>query len=197
MPMTDLFPSVTGDVAAGELRWLYPHEHLLVSWNEFKGETVYPGNTEYARRQITAMLIELKDLGVDALIDATPIGIGRDEAYVEFARGVSAASGVRVFLSTGLYVPAHWPPWAREWSATQLGDLFTRETPECAPACSRRPSAPRSQRKTRRPSRPAPSPTGEPARPCRSTPSALAENSWTYSPGRAWTPRASTSPMWT
>ena len=129
MPMTDLFPSVTGDVAAGELRWLYPHEHLLVSWNEFKGETVasYPGNTEYARRQITAMLIELKDLGVDALIDATPIGIGRDEAYVEFARGVSAASGVRVFLSTGLYVPAHWPPWAREWSATQLGDLFTRE----------------------------------------------------------------------
>jgi phosphotriesterase-related protein len=127
--MTDLIPSVTGDVDPGELRWLYPHEHLLVAWNEFRGETVasYPGNTEYARRQITPMLAELKTLGVDALIDATPMGIGRDEAYVRFARGVSAASGVRVFLSTGLYAQAHWPTWAREWSADRLADLFTRD----------------------------------------------------------------------
>jgi phosphotriesterase-related protein len=126
---SDPIPSVTGDVEVGELRWLYPHEHLLVSWGEYRGETVasYPGNTEYARRQITAMLIELKALGVDALIDATPMGIGRDEAYVQFARGVSAATGVRVFLSTGLYATAHWPPWAREWSAAQIGDLFTRD----------------------------------------------------------------------
>ena len=122
-------PSVTGDVEVDELRWLYPHEHLLVSWREYCGETVasYPGNTEYARRQIIPMLVELKALGVDALIDATPMGIGRDEAYVEFARGVSAASGVRVFLSTGLYATAHWPPWAKEWSAAQIGDLFTRD----------------------------------------------------------------------
>jgi len=124
----DLIPSVTGDVDVGELRWLYPHEHLLVSWNEWRGETVasYPGNAEYARRQITAMLVELKALGVDALIDATPMGIGLDEAYVQFARDVSAASGVRVFLSTGLYATGHWPPWAHEWSAEQIGELFTR-----------------------------------------------------------------------
>lgn len=126
---SECFPSVTGSVSADELRSLYPHEHLLVSWNEYRGETVasYPGNTEYARRQITAMLAELKALGVDALIDATPIGIGRDAAYVRFARGVSAASGVRVLLSTGLYATGHWPAWAREWSAEQLGDLFTRD----------------------------------------------------------------------
>lgn len=129
MSGSDRIPSVTGDVEPGELRCLYPHEHLLVAWNEFRGETVasYPGNTEYARRQITAMLTELKALGVDALVDATPMGIGRDEAYVEFARGVSAASGVRVFLSTGLYATAHWPPWAREWSAERIGDLLIRD----------------------------------------------------------------------
>ncbi len=129
MPSTERFPSVTGDVDPAELRWVYPHEHLLVAWKEWNGETVasYPGNTEYARRQITAMLLELKALGVDALIDATPIGIGRDEAYVRFAREVSATSGVRVFLSTGLYATAHWPPWAHEWSVGQLADLFTRD----------------------------------------------------------------------
>jgi phosphotriesterase-related protein len=126
---SDLIPSATGDVAADELRWLYPHEHLLISWGEYRGETIssYPGNTEFARRQIAPMLTELKALGVDALIDATPMGIGRDEAYVHFARGLSAASGVRVFLSTGLYATAHWPPWAREWSAMQIADQFTRD----------------------------------------------------------------------
>lgn len=121
--------SVTGDVDPDDLRWIYPHEHLLIAWNEGRGETVasYPGNTEYARRQITAMLTELKALGVDALIDATPIGIGRDADYVRFAQDVSSASGVRIFLSTGLYATAHWPQWAHEWTAEQLADLFTRD----------------------------------------------------------------------
>ena len=127
--MADLIPSVTGNVAGGQLRWLHPHEHLLLSMGEYRGETIakYPGNTEYARRQITAMLVELKALGVDGLVDTTPMGIGRDEAYVEFARAVSATSGVHIFLSTGLYVPSRWPEWAREWSAERIADLFTRE----------------------------------------------------------------------
>lgn len=96
---------------------------------EYRGETItrYPGNTEYARRQIIPMLCELKAHGVDGLVDATPMGIGRDEAYVQFARGVSAASGVRIFLSTGLYAPAHWPAWARDWSVDRIADLFVRE----------------------------------------------------------------------
>ena len=129
----DTIPSVTGDVDVSELRWLYPHEHLLVSWNQWRGETLasYPGNSEYARRQITAMLIELKALGVDALNDATPMGIGLDEAYVQFARDVSSASGVRVFLSTGLYATGHWPPWAHEWSAEQTA---TSSPAICRPA---------------------------------------------------------------
>jgi len=125
----DILYSVLGKVDASEMLWIYPHEHLLVSMGECSGETIakYPGNTEYARRQIAKMLDELRQYGVNGLIDPTPIGIGRDEAYVEFARSVSSASRIHIFLATGLYVPSNWPQWAKEWTAEQIGDLFTNE----------------------------------------------------------------------
>jgi phosphotriesterase-related protein len=112
-----------------EMRWIHPHEHLLISMGEFRGETIakYPGNVEYARRHLVGMLKELRRHGVTGLVDTTPIGIGRDEAYVEFAKAVSRASGVDVFLVTGLYGAAHWPSWATEWTPSQIADLFTRE----------------------------------------------------------------------
>jgi len=121
--------SVLGEVDVSEMCWIHPHEHLLISMGEYNGETIakYTGNMEYARRQIINMLKELRQYGVNGLIDPTPIGIGRDKAYVEFAKSVSHASGIHIFLATGLYVPSNWPQWAKEWSAEQIGDLFTKE----------------------------------------------------------------------
>src|SRR4029453_2968771 len=45
-------------------------------------------------------MLELKSLGVSALLDPCPIDLGRD---VEFAAEVAQASGVRVVCATGLY----------------------------------------------------------------------------------------------
>ena len=125
----DVLYSVLGEVDVSEMRWIHPHEHLLISMEEWRGETIakYPGNVEYARRQIVKMLKELRQYGVNGLIDPTPMGIGRDEAYVEFAKSVSSASGVHVFLATGLYVPSNWPQWARDWKADRIGSFFARE----------------------------------------------------------------------
>jgi phosphotriesterase-related protein len=111
------------------MRWICPHEHLICVMNEFKGESIahYPGNLEYLRREITRMLCELREFKVNGLVDPLPIGIGRDEAYVEFCRQVSAATGIHIFLATGLYSGEYWPPWAEEWSAEQLAELFSRE----------------------------------------------------------------------
>ena len=127
--MKDILYSVLGEVDVSEMRWLHPHEHLLISMEECRGETIakYPGNVEYARRQIVKMLKELRQYGVTGLIDPTPMGIGRDEAYVEFAKSVSRASGVQIFLATGLYVPSHWPQWAFDWTTARIGSLFTKE----------------------------------------------------------------------
>jgi len=124
--------SVLGETDASEMRWIHPHEHLLVCKGEHRGETIasYPGNTEYARRELVRMLKGLRPFGVTGLVDPLPMGIGRDDAYVEFAKSISRDSGVHVFLATGLYVPGNWPEWAKEWDADQVGDLFTRELEE-------------------------------------------------------------------
>jgi phosphotriesterase-related protein len=121
--------SVRGEVTAESMRWIHPHEHLLISAREFRGESIanYPGNMEYARRQLVAMLTDLRRYGVTGLVDTTPIGIGRDEAYVEFARAVSHAAEMDVFLATGLYGKAHWPVWAAEQTWQQIADRFTKE----------------------------------------------------------------------
>ena len=126
---SDLIHSVLGEIDASEMRWIHPHEHLLLSMGEFRGETIdkYSGNMEYARRQIINMLKGLRQYGVNGLIDPTPMGIGRDEAYVQFAKSVSSASGIHIFLATGLYVSPNWPHWAKEWTADQIGNLFTKE----------------------------------------------------------------------
>ena len=121
--------SVLGEVDACEMRWIHPHEHLLVCMKEHCGESIarYPGNTEYARRQLVAMLKKLRDYGVTGLVDTTPMGIGRDKDYVRFAQDVSASSGVDIFLATGLYGRANWPQWANEWGAEKIGELLTEE----------------------------------------------------------------------
>jgi phosphotriesterase-related protein len=126
---TGTLVSVQGDVAAAEMRWICPHEHLLISMGEYQGETIskYPGNLEYARRQLVRMLVELRQIGINGLVDATPMGIGRDHDYARFAKTVSAESGVHVFLVTGLYERSRWPGWATERTALQLADMYVRE----------------------------------------------------------------------
>ncbi len=127
--MDGTIDTALGHVGAGELGWVYPHEHLLISMREFAGESIanYPGNTEYARREIIAMLREVRGYGVNGLADPTPMGIGRDDAYVWLARSVSEATGVHIFLSTGLYVSRNWPQWAIDETATQIGERFCAE----------------------------------------------------------------------
>lgn len=121
--------SVQGEIDESEMRWIHPHEHLVVVMAQWQGASIadYAGNQEYVRRQLVRMLTELRQHGVNGLVDPLPIGIGRDEAYARFAKSVSESSGVHVFLATGLYGKTHWPPWAHEWTTERLADLFSTE----------------------------------------------------------------------
>ncbi|OQB42885.1 MAG: hypothetical protein BWY06_00455 [Candidatus Latescibacteria bacterium ADurb.Bin168] len=124
-----MIDTVLDQISPEDLEWVYPHEHLLICMREFAGESIgdYPGNLEYARRDIVRMLQEVRGYGVNGFADPTPIGIGRDDAYVRLARSVSQATGVHIFLSTGLYVSRNWPRWAMEETAAQIGERFCAE----------------------------------------------------------------------
>ena len=94
---TGVLHGVLGEVAASEMRWIHPHEHLLISTGECRGETIakYPGNVEYARRQLVGMLKELCRHGVTGLVDTT------EEEWLWLA-----TRGVR-FVTTNWDFPHH------------------------------------------------------------------------------------------
>ncbi|AVT40894.1 phosphotriesterase [Plantactinospora sp. BB1] len=93
--------TVLGDVPPESLGPTDYHEHL------FQVTPLLPGDElddEAASRTETGLLFAA---GITAMVEATPIGLGRDPAAV--AR-ISAATGMRVVATTGAHREAHYGP---------------------------------------------------------------------------------------
>jgi len=69
---------------------------------------------------------ELKGAGIDALVELTTIGLGRDPRGVA---ELSSRTGLRVVLATGIHREAHYPQehWAHRMGADELADLFVKD----------------------------------------------------------------------
>ena len=48
----DILYSVLGEVDAPEMLWIHPHEHLLISMEEFSGETIVSIQTIQSMRGV-------------------------------------------------------------------------------------------------------------------------------------------------
>jgi phosphotriesterase-related protein len=93
--------TVTGTCRAADLGRTLMHEHLIIGWPGWDTDTAAPRwDRGEAKRQCVDRLLELKELGVSALVDPCPIDLGRD---VEFAAEVGQATGVHLVCATGLY----------------------------------------------------------------------------------------------
>ncbi|MEO8602874.1 MAG: phosphotriesterase-related protein [bacterium] len=93
--------TVTGTCQSDDLGITLMHEHLLIGWPGWESDTAAPAwDRSEAKRLCVDRMLELKALGVTALVDPCPIDLGRD---VEFAAEVSQASGVQIVCATGLY----------------------------------------------------------------------------------------------
>jgi predicted metal-dependent phosphotriesterase family hydrolase len=91
--------TVRGDIAPGELGACDAHEHL------FLVTPLQPGD-EYADvNKSTEEAESLRAAGADALVDWTPIGLGRDLAAL---RSISEKTGLHVVAATGLHCEAHY-----------------------------------------------------------------------------------------
>lgn len=115
-----LVRTVQGDVAASDLGRVNYHEHL------FQVSPLLPGDelTDEATSEAEAGL--LRGSGFDAMVDATPVGLGRKPEAV--AR-ISAATGLAVVATTGAHREAHYADdfWLRDLDETALGALFTAD----------------------------------------------------------------------
>jgi phosphotriesterase-related protein len=97
------------------------HEHLLVgsaafyrNYPEFFGDTVMEG--------IVDVLTQAKQGGVDTIVDATTLDLGREIHLLEEA---SRRSGVNIIACTGWWRDI--PRYFTHFSADQLADAFVRE----------------------------------------------------------------------
>jgi predicted metal-dependent phosphotriesterase family hydrolase len=99
--MSDIVRTVLGDISSSELGATDAHEHLFLSTRTQPGEDfsdLAPA-IEEARTLVAA--------GADALVDWTPIDLGRD---LEGLRAVSRATGLHVVAATGIHADAHYAP---------------------------------------------------------------------------------------
>ncbi len=124
--MTTLITTL-GPRRADELGMILPHEHVFVdlrTWDQ-------PGYAEAEAADVVALmapeLIKAQTCGVTALVECTPVGVGR---RADLLRAVSEASGVPLVVPTGIYREPWITPWAhaadeaelQAWMEGELGE---------------------------------------------------------------------------
>jgi len=118
--MSGVVRTVLGDVDATALGRVDYHEHL------FQISPLLPGDELDDEQASGAEAALLKSSGFEAMVDATPFGLGRDPSAV--AR-ISAATGLAVVATTGRHREAHYGDDhpMQVWDAERLAALFTAD----------------------------------------------------------------------
>lgn len=112
--------TVLGDLDPAALGRTDYHEHL------FQASPLLPGDDlddAAASRRETELL---RDSGFDALVDLTPLGLGRNPCGVA---EISRATGVHVVAATGVHRHQQYPEGhpVHEWGTETLVDMFVTE----------------------------------------------------------------------
>ncbi|WP_432571731.1 phosphotriesterase family protein [Kineococcus sp. SYSU DK005] len=119
--------TVLADVPAGALGRCDYHEHL------FQVTALLPGEDLDDEDASGREAASLRAAGVDAVVEATPTGLGRRPAAV--AR-ISASTGLTVVHTSGAHRQEHYPPghWLLGASVDELTERFTADVLEGLPA---------------------------------------------------------------
>ena len=119
--------TVLGDLPAEHLGRTDYHEHLLQVSPLLVGDEL----DDVDRSAEEAAL--LRDSGFDALVELTPIGLGRDPRAV---REISRRTGIHVIMATGVHREAHYPQDhpLRRVDPEDLADRFVREIEDAVDA---------------------------------------------------------------
>ena len=112
--------TVLGDIDPGELGRCDAHEHLLLVSPLLRGHELDD------RELATADAHALRAAGADAVVEWTPLGLGRD---LDGLASASRASGLHIVAATGLHRDAHYSDefWGRDATPAELADLYVSE----------------------------------------------------------------------
>ena len=124
MPDAEIIRTVRGDIAPEELGPCDAHEHL------FLVTPAQPGDEFSDVAKAIEEAATLRAAGARALVDWTPIGLGRD---LDGLRAVSEATDLNVVGATGLHRDAHYAADdpLRSESEDALADRFVADLDRC------------------------------------------------------------------
>jgi phosphotriesterase-related protein len=108
--VTTLFTTL-GPRSANELGMILPHEHIFVDFRTPDTQGYAEADPSEVLAVMTPELRAAAAVGVTALVECTPTGVGR---RADIVAAVSRAAGVPVVLATGIYRE----PWVPEWAFT-------------------------------------------------------------------------------
>ncbi|HEY4224749.1 MAG TPA: phosphotriesterase-related protein [Pseudolysinimonas sp.] len=124
-------PTISGTITPDQLGAVLMHEHVLLAQPDVT--VAFPGifdpevRVPDARRQLR----ELKDLGIDTIVDMTVLGMGRD---IDLVRRASDGTGLNVLAATGFFTLDELPvffqrrgPGTLFGGSDPLEELFVRE----------------------------------------------------------------------
>ena len=124
-PMPTTIQTLDGPLETADLGTVLMHEHIFNLTAEI--QFVYPGfngwDPEVEIPKAQQQLRELKEAGVDTMVELSPIGLGRN---LDLIRRAAEGSGLNVVLATGLYTYDVLP---RPWHFSGPGTLLDGEEP--------------------------------------------------------------------
>ena len=113
-----------GDKDFSELGLILPHEHVFVEFRTWDTPGYAQAEIDDVLKLMVPELDKAKAAGVTALVDCTPVGVGR---RADINRAVSEAADLPLVLPTGIYREPWIPDWAHKASEAELTDWMLGE----------------------------------------------------------------------
>lgn len=121
--MTQLITTL-GEKSQDELGFILPHEHIFVDLGPIEARSYERADQDEVVSIMAPELLKAKAVGVTAIVEATPVGVGR---RVDIVKAVSEAAQVPVVVATGIYREPWIPDWAMKASEDELSDWMLKE----------------------------------------------------------------------
>lgn len=106
-----------GPLSRERFGMILPHEHVYVDFRSPDDPQHGKGPAEDVVRKMAPEIEKLKPLGVTALVDCTPVGVGR---RADALLALSQATNFPIISPTGIYREPAIPRWAREATEAKL-----------------------------------------------------------------------------
>lgn len=113
-----------GSLTETQLGLILPHEHIFVELGPREAENYRHADPDEVVRAMQPEIERIKAQGVTALVECTPVGVGR---RADIIRAVSTATAFPVVVPTGIYREPWVPRWAHEASEEALATWMLGE----------------------------------------------------------------------